>query len=236
MNKNIPGPAYRILTPRLCIRCWHPADAASLKAAVDASREHLQPWMPWAHQETTLQDQIERLRQVRAQFDAGKDFVYGVFSQDETQTWGSSGLHTRVGDQAREIGYWIHVDQIGQGFATEVSAALTKIAFEIDGMDRVEIHCDPENLASAAIPKKLGYTYEATLLRRSHWPDGKVEDSMIWTLFAEQYPQSPAAQIRIQAFDAAGREITTKRVEQPHHHFSGKAFRNDVSSKLEDQY
>ncbi len=105
------------------------------------------------------------------------------------------------------IGYWIHVDHTGQGYATETSAALTKVAFLIEGMDRVEIHCDPANAASAAIPRKLGYTHEATLRRRTHWPDGKVEDSMIWSIFASDFPASPAAQLEIQAFDAAGREI-----------------------------
>jgi len=209
MTEKIPGPAYRILTPRLCIRCWHPADAARLKAAVDASREHLSPWMPWAHHETTLQDQINRLRRVRGEFDLGKDFTYAIFSRDESQVLGSTGLHTRRGAYAREIGYWIHVDYIGKGYATETASALTKVAFEIDGVDRVEIHCDPANLASAAVPKKLGYTHEATLRRRSHWSEERIEDSMIWTLFASDYAQCPAAQIEIQAFDAAGREIKT---------------------------
>jgi RimJ/RimL family protein N-acetyltransferase len=207
MTDCIPGPAYRILTHRLCIRCWNPEDALALKAAVDTSREHLIPWMPWAREETTLQMQIERLRQVRAKFDLGQDFGYGILSRDESQVLGSSGLHTRIGERAREIGYWIHVDHTGQGYATEASAALTKVALLIEKLDRVEIHCDPANAASAAIPRKLGYTHEATLRRRSHWPDGKVEDSMIWTIFASDFPLSPAAQIDIQAFDAAGREI-----------------------------
>ena len=209
MTETIPGPAYRVLTPRLCLRCWNPADAPALKAAVDASREYLIPWMPWAHQETTLQMQIDRLRQARSTFDIGEDFTYGILSRDETQVLGSTGLHTRAGDRAREIGYWIHIDHTGQGYATESSAALTKIAFLIEGLDRVEIHCDPANAASAAIPRKLGYTHEATLRRRSHWADGKVEDSMIWTLFADDFPTSPAAQLEIQAFDAAGRKIHT---------------------------
>lgn len=207
MTETIPGPAYRVLTPRLCVRCWHPEDAPLLKAAVDVSRAHLSPWMPWAQERTTLQMQIDRLRRVRAEFDLGKDFVYAVFSRDESQVLGSSGLHTRLGDRAREIGYWIHVDHIGQGYATEASAALTKVAFLVDGVDRVEIHCDPANAASAAIPRKLGYIHEATLRRRSHWSDGKVEDSMVWSLFADMFPKSPAAQLEIQTFDAAGREI-----------------------------
>jgi len=179
-----------------------------LKVAVDASREHLRPWMPWAGEEEPLQNYIDRLRRFRGEFDLGKDYIYGILSRDENLIFGGSGLHTRRGSHAREIGYWIHVDYIGQGYATETALALTKVAFEIDGMDRVEIHCDPDNFASAAIPKKLGYTHEATLRRRSHWSEEKVEDSMIWTLFASEYPQSPAAELEIRAFDAAGREIT----------------------------
>jgi RimJ/RimL family protein N-acetyltransferase len=207
MTKPIFGPAYRILTSRLCLRCWNPDDAPALKAAVDASRAHLIPWMPWAKEETTLEDQIQRLRQVRARFDLDEDFVYGIFSRDESFVVGSSGLHTRLGEQAREIGYWIHAEHTGQGYATEASAALTKVALLILGIDRVEIHCDPANTASAAIPRKLGYTLEATLRRRSHWPNGKVEDSMIWTLFASEFPTSPAAQLDIQVFDVVGRRI-----------------------------
>lgn len=40
------APAYRIVTPRLVIRCWNPPDAPLLKAAIDASLDHLRAWMP----------------------------------------------------------------------------------------------------------------------------------------------------------------------------------------------
>jgi RimJ/RimL family protein N-acetyltransferase len=144
---------------------------------------------------------------VRGEFDLGRDFVYGIFSRDESLVLGSSGLHTRVGELAREIGYWIHAHHLGQGYATEAASALTKVAFEIEMMDRVEIHCDPANFASAAIPQKLDYIHEATLRRRSYWSAEKAVDSMIWSLLAREYPKSPAAQLKFQAFDAAGREI-----------------------------
>jgi len=91
--------------------------------------------------------------------------------------------------------------------ASEAAMALTKVAFLIEEVDRVEIHCDPNNYASAAIPSNLGYAHEATLRRRSHWPDGTVLDSMVWSLFASDFPNSPASQLEIQAFDAIGRQI-----------------------------
>jgi hypothetical protein len=40
------GPAYRIHTHRLVLRCWQPTDAPLLKAAIDVNLEHLRPWMP----------------------------------------------------------------------------------------------------------------------------------------------------------------------------------------------
>ena len=201
-------PAYRVETERLVIRCWEPRDAKLLKKAVDDSREHLRVWMPWADDDPEpLAVVIKRLRQFRAMFDLDKDYVYGVFSSDETQVVGGSGLHTRVGENAREIGYWIHVNHINHGYATEVSAALTKVAFEIDGMDRVEIHCSPLNLASASVPRKLGYVHEATLRRRGPIKDGEPVDSMIWSMHAADYPCSMPAQMDLQAFDATGNVI-----------------------------
>jgi RimJ/RimL family protein N-acetyltransferase len=204
----IPGPAYRVRTRRLILRCWEPTDAPLLKAAIDANLEHLRPWMPWARDEPQeLQTKIALLRQWRGRFDLGQDFVYGIFSADGRQVLGSSGLHTRVGEGAREIGYWVHVDHINQGLATETAAALTKVGFEIDGVQRVEIHCDPGNVRSAAVPRKLGFVHEATLRQRVLGTVGQRRDSMIWTLLTGEYPASAASKAEIEAFNAAGQRI-----------------------------
>ncbi len=208
MREPVPGPAYRIETGRLVIRCWEPVDAPLLKAAIDANLDHLRPWMPWAHREPTgLQDKIELLREFRGTFDLGQDFVYGIFDAHEEKVLGGTGLHTRAGEGAREIGYWIHQAHVRQGLATEVSAALVRVAVEVDGVHRVEIHCDPRNVASIAIPRKLGFAHEGTLRQRTASHDGIWEDSMIWTLLADEYPASPAAGVAVAAFDVVGRRI-----------------------------
>jgi RimJ/RimL family protein N-acetyltransferase len=101
--------------------------------------------------------------------------------------------------------YWVRADRINQGIATETAAALTRVAFEADKLDRVEIHCDADNVRSAAVPRKLGFTHEATLRRRK--VAGKVRDTLVWTLLAEEYPSSAAAALPIEAFDAIGRKL-----------------------------
>jgi RimJ/RimL family protein N-acetyltransferase len=75
---------------------------------------------------------------------------------------GGTGLHTRAGAGTGEIGYWVHKDYINQGLATEATAALTKVAFLIERVARVEIHCDPNNVRSAAVPRKLRFCQGAT--------------------------------------------------------------------------
>ena len=203
----IPGPAYRIHTPRLVVRCWDPADAPLMLAAVEASREHLRPWMPWAHETLDLQGQIDLLRRFRGAFDRDEDYVYGILNRAEMQVWGGSGLHTGLGEGAFEIGYWIHAGQINRGLATEMAGALTRVAVEVHHVDRIEIHCDPRNVGSAAVARKLGYAHEATLRRRVRNADGGLRDMMVWTLFAADYPTSSAARLEIEAFDALGRRL-----------------------------
>lgn len=211
MTDKIPGPVYRINTPRLVIRCWNPEDAGLLKTAIDRNLEHLRPWMPWAYNEPQeLNKKIELLRGFRGKFDQGQDFVYGILNLDETRVLGGCGLHTRIGPEALEIGYWIDKDFTNQGLATEASAALVKVAFQVESVKRVEIHCDPRNLASATVPRKLGFTHEATLKQRLPFLEGEMTDLMIWTLFAVDYPSSPAASLKIEAIDAIGRRIESE--------------------------
>jgi RimJ/RimL family protein N-acetyltransferase len=174
-------PPYRIETERLVVRCWEPRDAPLLKEAIDASLDHLQRWMPWALDEPKpLEDTVELLRFFRGRFDLGQDFVLGIFSRDERQVLGGTGLHTRVGEGAFEIGYWIRASHVRQGLVTEAVAAITRIGFECCGVDRIEIHVDPENVASCRVPPKLGYVEEATLRRRL--PPGRRKEKLMRSL------------------------------------------------------
>lgn len=204
----MPGPAYTIRTPRLLLRCWNPQDAPPLVKVIAENLDHLRPWMPWAAQEPeSIESKCERLRKFRSEFDRGENFAYGIFGTDETTVLGSIGLHARVGVGGLEIGYWVHRAHGRRGYATEAAGALTRVAFEVHAVDRVEIHCDPENQWSAAVARKLGYTHEATLRQRKLTRESPPRDAMIWTLFREEYTNRPAATTKVEAFDALGARV-----------------------------
>jgi RimJ/RimL family protein N-acetyltransferase len=199
---------YRIETPRLVLRPLGPMDQAMNADAVGSSLAHLRPWMPWARDEPSSRlVRIERLRQHRANFDLGMDFIYGAFDRDERVQIGAAGLHPRVGPAALEIGYWVRASHVRQGLAMEAAGALARVALQTQHARRVEIHCDPNNVASAAVARRLGFTHDGTLRRRDTTVDGRPRDTMVWSLFAEELGRSPALAIPIAMFDAGGAPI-----------------------------
>jgi RimJ/RimL family protein N-acetyltransferase len=205
----VKHPPYRIETERLVLRCWEPRDAPLLKEAVDASIDHLRPWMPWAHAEPqTLEEKVALLRRFRGNFDLGNDFVYGIFERDESRALGGTGFHTSAGDDAFEIGYWVRADATRQGYATEATAALARVAFEVCGVDRIDLRIEPANAASLAVPQKLGFTEEARLRRRGAPPPGEEpRDLIVFSMFKSEI--SPAvASASYAAFDAVGNPVS----------------------------
>ena len=201
-------PAYRIETERLVLRCYHPEDAPLLKEAIDKSIDHLRPWMPWSLNEpTVIEEKIELLRGFRANFDLSKDFFYGIFDKEETHLIGSTGLHTRIGKCVYEIGYWIAKDFIGNGYATEASSALVKAGFEVEEIDRIEIHVNPANTASIKVPKKLGFTLETIRKRTDVTFENEFRDSMVWILYRSEYERMRNG-LPVRMYDAVGKELT----------------------------
>lgn len=200
--------AYRLETERLLLRCWSPEDAPVLRQALDKSDQHLRPWIPFMKDEPrTLEQTVDWVRTHRSNFDTDQMYRYGVFLKDSGELVGENMLLSRVGPGGLELGYWTHVDFGGNGFATEATCVMIRVAFELAGVERVEIHCAPDNAASAAIPARLGFSHEATLKDRAPDTEGNDHDLMIWTLFRENYPGSKASEVRVRAYDSLQQPI-----------------------------
>ena len=189
------------------MRCYEPNDAQMLSDAITASLDHLRPWMPWVKDEPmSLGERVMLLRRFRGQFDLGQDYVFGIFNTSETELLGSTGLHTRAGETSREIGYWIHVNHLGKGVATEAVSALTKVGFEIEDLAHITIHCSVANLRSQRIPEKLGYKLQQAPQKTANdrnLPTGK----MIWKMSKTEYKLSRLRSVYLKAFDILGKEI-----------------------------
>ncbi|HKU37827.1 MAG TPA: GNAT family N-acetyltransferase [Polyangiales bacterium] len=201
-------PPYRLETERLVLRCWQPTDAPLLQEAVVASLDHLRPWLPWiAYEPISLRDRVEYMRRARGAFDRDEEYTLAVFDREERRVLGGSGFHKRSTPEAIEIGYWIRADSLRRGLCSELVAVLTQVALRRCDFERVEIHADPDNVASQGVPAKLGYQKDAVMRRRSRTPAGAECDTVIWSMFADELERSPCASIAYSAFDVCGNAL-----------------------------
>jgi RimJ/RimL family protein N-acetyltransferase len=178
------GLPRRVVGERIVLRAYTWSDAPVLASVLSANTERLARWMPWAQAPPTEQSVQEFLVQAVDGFgQATADYAITLRADPGHAYVGGCGLIDRIGPGGLEIGYWLDGAHTGRGLATEAAGLLTAAALGLDGIDRVEIHCDQANERSAAVPARLGYRLdriEPDEVRTS----GESGNSMIWVLDA----------------------------------------------------
>ena len=174
--------------PRVRVRPYRPDDAQALWEAVDESRDHLLPWMPWPNKYTSPADAHVTIAHMHADWLRREGLSNGIFDLANGALLGGSGLH-RINWQIRtfEIGYWLRRSAEGHGYMAEAVQLLTRMAFDTLAANRVEIRMDAGNARSEQIPKRLGFVLEGTL--RNNTPDGEGQprDTHVYALIPDDY-------------------------------------------------
>lgn len=154
-------------TERLFLRPWRAGDAADLKPILDANAVHLRRWIPAHVAESAPLPELERrLEGFADDFRAGRNFRYAILTAPANGLCGEVSLFPRsatdrvalAAADRMEIGYWLRSDLTGRGYATEAAKAMLQLASSLPGISQVEIRCDPANGASAAVPRRLGFS------------------------------------------------------------------------------
>jgi ribosomal-protein-serine acetyltransferase len=162
-----------IWTPRLCIKPRFVGEGAIINAAICASLEHLKPWMPFAQTAPSIVESEEHCRHAVEQFASRQEIILSIYSRDQKQFIGSTGLHEPRWDvPSFEIGYWVSKEFEGQGFVRESTHALTRYAVQVLGAKRVEIRCDSRNTKSLKTMQSLGFVQEGILKNEGLRADG----------------------------------------------------------------
>ena len=151
------------------LRAPDPIDAEQMAATIDANRDHLRRFLPWAEEPATVDAQAVRLAVGREAFEQGGDATYTIASGDEII--GGIGFHRRRGPGILEIGYWLAADAEGHGVITAAIRRLLPVCFADEGTNRVQILCHRDNVRSAAVPRRLGFTLV-----------GEEGDDLVWEL------------------------------------------------------
>ena len=177
----------RLESARLLLRIPLPGDGPELNAAVVESLDSLSPWMEWAQRAPTLDESEANVRQAHLDFLGRRSLRFHLYRKDTSTLVGCAGLERIDWRVPRfEIGYWCRTSKQGRGFTTEAAGALANLAFDQLGAARVEIRVDPRNAASLAIPPKLGFVHEATLVSEALDGRGALRDTAIFARLKER--------------------------------------------------
>ena len=184
----------RFVGDRVVVRAFTDDDAAPLFAAIQESRTHIQPWLPWADQHRSVADTLEFIRRTQARWILRDGFDMGIFSRREHTFLGGIGLGVVNWDvPAFDIGYWVRKGAEGQGYVGEATRLVTTLAFRTLKAQRVAIRCDARNARSKAIPERLGYVYEGCLRRSELDTSGRPFDMLVFAMIPEDYHKARAA-------------------------------------------
>jgi RimJ/RimL family protein N-acetyltransferase len=160
------------------LRAPDPIDAEAITEAVNSSLDELRPWMPWAADPATIDQQAVRLAVVAETFAFGGDAGYTVFADGEVA--GVVGIHDRARDpEAREIGYWLRTAATGRGVMTRaVTAVVAELARQ--GFRVAVIHCDEANHRSASVASRSGFTLVRTEADQARDAPAATGRTMVW--------------------------------------------------------
>ena len=194
----------RIEGDRVVLRAYEVADAAAVREAVEESREHLRPWMPFWDEHRTLEQSIEFCAESRAAFTTRKHLFYGMWRREDGRYLGGPGIQGIRWDVPRfEIGYWVRASEEGKGYVTEAVRLLARVAFEVLGANRLEIRCDPRNARSTRVAERAGFPLEGTMRSESRANDGSLRDTRVYAMLPEDWLRIASA---APAAPAPGRE------------------------------
>ncbi len=142
----------------LLVRLWRPEDVEALHQAIGENLEHLRPFMAWVSFEPlTIERRLELLHEWQTDWEAGKHAP--MVMQIGDQVVGGTGYVRRPDSDVLEIGYWVHVDHLGHGYAARSAALLTTAVFDVGIVNAIEIHHDKANVRSSRVPPRLGFEF-----------------------------------------------------------------------------
>jgi ribosomal-protein-serine acetyltransferase len=168
---------------KLCLPELHRAD--EIASVVRANLKHLQPWMPWAVDDYSVESAKEWIQRTLSEF--AEDGRFNAIILVGEKSVGSIGFHNlNTANGSAEIGYWIDKEYEGRGIITRCSSVLIDYLFNVRNLNRIQINCNVENTRSRKVPERLGFTLEG-IHRQVEYVNGHFGDWAVYALLRDEW-------------------------------------------------
>jgi RimJ/RimL family protein N-acetyltransferase len=158
-----------IPTRRLILRPWRRADADDVAAIMRSGALHSFLDLPDPYTDADAREFVTSAGRVERE--RGTGIECAIEERTSARLVGSATLRLPFAMRGPDIGYWIAPAAQRQGYATEVSDALARWAYE-HAVHRIELRVDVANVASAHVALRAGFGFEG--VRRDALPVGQT--------------------------------------------------------------
>jgi ribosomal-protein-alanine N-acetyltransferase len=168
-------------TERLKLRPWRITDA---EAVYDYAKRPEATRFMLFETHRSIQDAVDFV----ASAPTNPFYGYAVTIRDDDRAMGGCGLHPVVEHKKSELGYILHPDIWGDGYATEIVRELIRFGFEELHFQRIYARADERNIASWRVMEKAGMQREA-LLRHDMIIRGEPVDHYLYAILKSDWPR-----------------------------------------------
>lgn len=121
----------------------------------------------------------------RAQMQPRTEYYLALTPLDQDQMIGFARLGLE-GVRAANLGYAVGAAHWNNGYATDAARAAIRFGFEQLGLHRIAVTIGPDNDASLAVARRLGFTHEGRI--RDHViASGRWRDSVLMSLLDREW-------------------------------------------------
>ena len=162
----------------LLLRSWTLEDAPAVEAA--CQDPELSRWIPFIPRPYT---RAEAEGYLHACIESGDErHPFAMVDACAGALLGSIDLRVDTHFHRGHVGYWVAAPARGRGICTRALRLVTRWALDELGLQRLELITDPDNIASQRVAEKVGYRREGVLRAHLRHPDGRVRDSVMFSL------------------------------------------------------
>jgi ribosomal-protein-alanine N-acetyltransferase len=179
-----PGTEIRLIGERTQLRELRPSDGPDLFAIVGDDR--VTQFMSFDSRsgeqaQASIDGAIER-----AKNDPRLEYYFAITRAGDDRLIGTCRLGLAGAHGAAKLGYSIAAEHWGNGYATDAARTILDYGFGSLGLHRVTAAIGPENPASHAVVKRLGFTREG-VLREHVFTNGAWRDSVLYSVLAPEW-------------------------------------------------
>lgn len=177
-----------LLAPRVVLAPIEPADGPELWEAVEDSREHLTPWLPWVPYNDSLETSQRYAEACADDWDRGRALRFSIRLREDQRLVGVVGLDNCVHLHRNcDLGYWLCRSVCGRGLMTEAARACLGFAFDQVGFRRVRCAAAVHNGPSLRVIGRLGFIREG-IARSAELLEGAWVDHVVFSRLSTDSP------------------------------------------------